>query len=90
MLLFSNLNKYVLGNFDPWNVCLGNETINFQGDLTDISAEKDPLLGTHCYLLKHVWILSHDDTSVHILYRNIPISSKYIYQRAVDPLAKLE
>ena len=45
VLLFSNLNKIFVGFFEPVNIFLDNENKYFWGDLTDISAEKEALVG---------------------------------------------
>ena len=44
VLLFSKLNDFFFGYFDPENIFLIIEINNFRGDLTDISAKKEGLL----------------------------------------------
>ena len=48
MLPFSKLNKMFFGYFDPENIFLVNEKINFRGDLTDNSAKKEALEPSTC------------------------------------------
>ena len=43
MLPFPKLNAILFGYFDPEKIVLDNENDNFQVDLSDISAKKEPL-----------------------------------------------
>ena len=45
VLLFSKLNKIFFGFFDPGNIFLDKKINNFRGELTDISAKKEVLVG---------------------------------------------
>ena len=52
MLLFSNLNKIFFGYFDAENIFKITKTINYRGDLTDVSAKKEAPSVTSSLLLR--------------------------------------
>ena len=91
MLPFSKLNYIFVGYFNPENILLDNEIINFRGDLTDSAAKKEALamkvLVTLAFKTRYQFVIRvRDPADRGPAYRDIPVFHTSFHAAAVQCL----